>query len=347
MNRYKKWFIAALLISVVSVFLVICLTFNEGTIEALKKIKLEYILAAALFHICSYFIWGARTRVLCNALGYRIDYFKIIEIVLSSVFAAAITPSSAGGDPVRMHMLYRNGIPLGKATAVIVGERLLDAFLIFASLPFALYIMRDVLSNSKLNAALLTANLLAFLILIFFIYGLWKPGKVKSIIHKITGRFAHVLGKRTDTSITYLMEQVDKEIDLFHESIRIFISEGKRGLLWGIIFTFLFWVVEFFLLVLILIGLSQTPSVLIAYAAQVLLALVMIVPATPGASGVAELGAATIFSVFINTSIIGITVIAWRAVTYYMNLLIGGFMSLKVIKDMDLIKKMIGNSVEL
>jgi glycosyltransferase 2 family protein len=343
MNKYQKWLIIALFISAASVALVVCLTFNADTIEALKKIKLKYILLAALFHIFSYFIWGARTRALSNALGYRINYFKIVEIIISSVFAAAITPSSAGGEPVRMHMLYRNGIPLGKATAIVLGERLLDAFLIFASLPFALYIMRDMLSNSELSAALLTASFLAFMILIFFIYGLWKPGKVKSIIHKITGRFAHVSGKRTDISITYFTEQVDKEIDLFHESIRIFISEGKRGLLWGIIFTFLFWAVEFFQLVLILIGLSQTPSILIAYAAQVLLALIMIVPATPGASGVAELGAATIFSVFIDASIIGITVIAWRALTYYMNLLLGGLMSLKVIKDMDLIKKMIGN----
>jgi glycosyltransferase 2 family protein len=347
MNSYKKWLIAALVISGVSVALVICLTFNSDTIEALKRIKLKYILAAALFHIFSYFIWGARTRVLCNALGYRVNYFKIVEMIISSVFAAAITPSSAGGEPVRMHMLHRNNIPLGKATAIIVGERLLDAFLIFASLPFALYIMRDLLSNSKLNAALLTANLLAFMVLIFFIYGLWKPEKVKNITHKITARFAHVLGKRTDISISHFTEKIDTEIDLFHESIRVFISEGKKGLLWGMIFTFLFWVVEFFQLVLILIGLSQTPSILTTFAAQVLLAVIMIVPATPGASGVAELGAASIFSVFVNTSIIGITVIAWRALTYYMNLLLGGLMSLKVIKDMDLIKKLMGNSTEL
>ena len=188
MNRFKKWLIAALFISAVSIALVIGLTFNSETIEALRKIKLEYILAAALFHVFSYFIWGARTRSLCNALGYRVNYLKIVEIVISSVFAAGITPSSAGGEPVRMHMLHMNGIPLGKATAIVVGERLLDASLIFASLPFALYIMGDILSNSKLNAALLTANILAFIILIFFIYGLWKPEKVKIITHRITAQ---------------------------------------------------------------------------------------------------------------------------------------------------------------
>lgn len=346
MNRFKKWLIAALLISAVSIVLVIGLTFNSETIEALKKIKLEYIAAAALFHVFSYFIWGARTRSLCSALGYRVNYLKIVEIIISSVFAAGITPSSAGGEPVRMHMLHTNNIPVGKATAIVVGERLLDATLIFASLPFALYIMRDKLSNPELNVALLTANFLAFIVLIFFIYGVWKPEKVKIITHKITGRLAPLLGKRTDASISHLTEQVDREIDLFHESIRVFISEGKKGLLLGMFFTIFFWVVEFFQLVLILIGLSQTPSVLTAFAAQILLAVIMIVPATPGASGVAELGAASIFSVFVSSSIIGVTVIAWRALTYHMNLLLGGLMSLKVIKDMDLIKKLIGNSAE-
>jgi uncharacterized protein (TIRG00374 family) len=346
MNRFKKWLIASLFISAVSVLLVVGLTFNSETIEALKKIKLEYIVAAALFHVFSYFVWGARTRSLCNALGYTVNYLKVVEIIISSVFAAGITPSSAGGEPVRMHMLHMNNIPVGKATAVVVGERLLDATLIFASLPFALYIMRDKLSNSELDVALLTANLLAFIVLIFFIYGVLKPDKVKIIIHKITGRIAPLLGKRTDASISHLTEQVDREIDLFHESIRVFISEGKKGLLLGMFFTIFFWAVEFFQLVLILIGLSQKPSVLTAFAAQVILMIIMIVPATPGASGVAELGAASIFSVFVNSSIIGVTVIAWRALTYHMNLFLGGLMSLKVIKDMDLIKKLIGNSTE-
>ncbi|WP_231593698.1 lysylphosphatidylglycerol synthase transmembrane domain-containing protein [Methanosarcina siciliae] len=87
---------------------------------------------------------------------------------------------------------------------------------------------------------------------------------------------------------------------------------------------------------------------LLAFAAQVLLAIVMVILATTGASGVAELGAASIFSAFINASIIGVTIIAWRSLTYYMNLLLGGVMSLKMIKDTNPIRKLIGgNSTEL
>ena len=346
MTRYKKWLIGSLVISAVSIALVTCLTFNSETVEALRRIKLEYILAAALLHISSYFIWGLRTRALCKALGYRISVLKMTEIVISSTFLAGITPSSAGGELLRVHGLSRNKIPIGKATAIVIGERLLDAIFIFSCLPFALYILGDILSNYEFDAALLTANILVFVLLVFFIYGVWKPEKVKYVTHRLTGKLALFFGKKTDAAVSHLMEQIDREIDHFHDSIRVFFSEGKRGLLWGIAYTFIFWAVEFSILVLILMGLSRTPSILTAFAAQVLLAVIMVIPATPGASGVAELGAASIFSIFVDSSVLGITVLAWRTLTYHMNLLMGGLMSLKVLKDMNVIKKLIGDSAE-
>jgi uncharacterized protein (TIRG00374 family) len=346
MTRYKKWLIGSLVISAVSIALVTCLTFNSETVEALRRIRLEYILAAALLHLFSYLVWGLRTRALCKALGHRIGVLKVTEIVISSTFVAGITPSSAGGEFLRIHSLTRNQIPLGRATAIVVGERLLDAIFIFFCLPFSLYILGDILSDYKFDAVFFTANFLVFILLVLFIYGVWKPEKVKQITRLLTGRLAPFFGKRTDAAISHLMEQIDREIDHFHDSVRVFFSEGKKGLLWGIFYTFIFWIVEFSLLILILMGLSRTPSILTAFAAQVILAVIMIIPATPGASGVAELGAASIFSIFVDSSVLGITVLAWRALTYHMNLLMGGLVSLKVIKDMNLIKKLLGDPVE-
>lgn len=346
MTSYKKWLLGSLVISAVSIALVTCLTFSPETVEALRKVRLEYILAAALLHITSYFVWGLRTRALCKALGYRISALKVTEIIISGTFVAGITPSSAGGELLRVHGLNMNKIPLGRATAIVVGERLLDAMFIFSCLPFALYILGDILSDYRFDAAFLTANLLVFVILLFFIYGVWKPEKVKSITRRLTGRLAPLFGKKTDAAVSHLMEQIDEEIDHFHDSVRVFFSEGKKGLLWGTAYTLIFWIIEFSILVLILMGLSRTPSIITAFAAQVLLAVIMVIPATPGASGVAELGAASIYSIFVDSSILGITVLVWRALTYHMNLLAGGLMSLKILKDTNLIKKLIGDPVE-
>jgi uncharacterized protein (TIRG00374 family) len=347
MNRYKKWLITALMISAISIALLTGLTCNSETFEALKKIKLEYILAAALSHILFYIIWSLRTQALCKSLGYRISLVKTTEIIVSSTFVAAITPSSAGGEILRVPLLNQNGIPLGKATAIVVGERILDALFIFSCLPFALFILGDMLLNYEFDAAFIIANSLVFAILCFFVYAVWKPDKVKNIIHIIANKLTPYLGKKTDNTLLHFTEQIDREIDHFHESVRIFFAEGKKGLLWGLVYTLLFWIVDFSLLILILMGLSQKPSMLTAFAAQVLLTVVLLVPATPGSSGVAELGAVSIFSIFVNSSVLGITVLAWRALTYYMNLLFGGLMSLKVLRDMDLIKKLTGEPTEI
>lgn len=344
MNRYKKLLIAAVLISVTSISLVTGLTFNSNTVEALSKIRPEYILAAIFTHILFYIIWSFRTQALCKALGYKIRSRKIMEIIISSIFVAGITPSSAGGELLRVHLLNKNGIPLGRATAVILGERLLDAIFITSCLPFALLILRGMLSNYRLNIVLVMASSLVLLALFAVVYTIWKPSKMKHIIHRITGKIAPFFGKITNTALLEIIERIDREIDLFHDSIRVFFSEGRNGLLWGIAYTLLHWLFDFSILVLLLMGLSQTPSILTAFAAQVLLAVVKIIPVTPGGSGIAELGATSIFSIFVGSSILGVTVLAWRTLTYYTNMILGGFISLKVFKDLDQIQKLAENS---
>jgi hypothetical protein len=68
----------------------------------------------------------------------------------------------------------------------------------------------------------------------------------------------------------------------------------------------------------------------------------MVIPATPGASGVAEFGATPLFSVFVTSSLLGITIVAWRALTFYMNIIVGSFVSARILKDTELMKKLIG-----
>ena len=124
----------SLLISAISIALVTCLTYNSETIEALREIRLEYILGAVLLHAFSYLIWGLRIRALCKALGHRIGILKVTEIVISSTFVAGITPSSAGGEFLRVHSLNRNRIPTGRA-AIVVGN---VSLMRFSSFPVCL-----------------------------------------------------------------------------------------------------------------------------------------------------------------------------------------------------------------
>ncbi len=174
MSKFRKLLNASILISILSIVVVLLFTVDSSTIDVIMGIKYEYIVAAAALHALSYVIWGMRTKFMCQSLGYNISALKTVEIVTSSTLAAAVTPSSAGGEPLRIHLLHKNEMPVGRATAVVIGERLMDAILLLSIVPFALFVFRDMLSNYQLDAAFIVAEALVILVFALIIYGMCK-----------------------------------------------------------------------------------------------------------------------------------------------------------------------------
>jgi hypothetical protein len=342
MNKLKKWLIVSLLISLVSGIVVLILTFDTGTIHGLLSIRPEYIIAAACIHFLSYLVWGMRLRGMCKTLGYKVSNARSFQIVTSSTFAASLTPSSMGGEPVRIHLLHIDRMPLGKASAVVLGERLLDGIVILSLAPLSLYVLWGVMEDPGIDALLITAAFFLLGVLVLVLYAVWKPEATRRMTMFFVKRIAPFVGAETDARLEHIISKVDYELENFHDSIFLFMKKEKRkGLLYGVLNTFLFWGVEFSMLYVILIGLNQYPNPVVVISAQVLMALLMAIPATPGASGIAEFGATTIFSVFVSSSLLGITVVVWRALTFYMNLLVGGFVSFRILKDTEMMKKLL------
>jgi uncharacterized protein (TIRG00374 family) len=196
-----------------------------------------------------------------------------------------------------------------------------------------------------MNVVVVLGGLLSVISLIIMFYALLRPRYVKLAINNLVAwiikRFS---GKKIGEKLYRLSESIDKEIDEFHESIYIFCTKGRVGLFYGIIYAIIYWIVDFSSLPVILLGLNQAPSILLCIAAQVLFLIIIIVPLTPGSSGVAEFAAISIFSAFMPVSILGIAVAAWRAFTYYTNILVGGFVSFKLLKNTELVQKYLKRS---
>lgn len=344
MKNYTKWVTSSILISIISIALVLIFTLDKTTTEVVREIRPGYILAALGIHLFSFFIWGLRIKSMSSALGHKIDLKTSVEMVISGTFVAALTPSSIGGEPLRIHLLRQRNMPVGQATAVILGERVLDALLILLAVPFSLYLLHGILSDSRLDFAIILGEILSIIVFALMIYATMKPRYIKLAIHRLVGWIARLSGEKTGYKLHKFSKSIDREIDEFHASINIFLTEGRAGLYSGLIYTVIYWIVEFSSLPVILMGLNQAPSVLISFAAQVLLMIVIVMPLTPGSSGVAELAAISLFSVFVPANILGITVAAWRAFTFYTNIVAGGFVSFKLLKDTELVKKYLTQS---
>jgi hypothetical protein len=98
------------------------------------------------------------------------------------------------------------------------------------------------------------------------------------------------------------------------------------------VFTLLYWVSEIVTASLILMGLGQPPLFFESFVIQLILAILMMLPLTPGSSGIAEVGATSMYALFLPSAIVGVFVVVWRIVLYYFNIALGIMSSLIIVR---------------
>jgi len=58
----------------------------------------------------------------------------------------------------------------------------------------------------------------------------------------------------------------------------------------------------------------------------------MMIPLTPGGSGVAEIAATSLYSLFVPSAIVGVFVLLWRLILYYLNIFLGILSSVIIVR---------------
>jgi uncharacterized protein (TIRG00374 family) len=251
----------------------------------------------------------------------------------------------AGGEPVRIHLLNKDGMSLGSATAVVLGERLMDAILLLILVPISLFIFKDVINLGFISIGLTVGVIVFFLLLLFFIYAIVRPDKTKAFLISLSKKFSRFSKKKDSGS--RIIQRINCEVDNFHKSMYSFSGENKKSLILASILTVLFWSSGFLIPSMILLGLGLPPYFVESYTAQVLLIVIIMMPTTPGSSGVAEVGIYGLYGVLIGTTsntLIGVFILLYRFVSFHMNLVTGAFFQYRIFKSvasfsLDMIKK--------
>ncbi len=329
-----KWLIVSLSFSALVMAGVLYFTVDESTIEYLGRINPYYLVLGALLHVLSLGFWALRIQKMSASLGYRVHLTHCMNLVLANLLVAAVTPSQAGGEPIRIHELYRAGVPVGDATAVVIMERILDGIILGVLGAFAMLFLGNYWSSlasgfSGLSALMYAAWIFVTLFVLVFVYSVKNPDHLKRALKGISrwiDRRWHL--KRFES----LLETIDREVDNFNKGLVKFVNHGKSGLVWGMFFTLLFWISEFVVASLLLIGLGQPPYFIESFVVQLAIAIIMMIPLTPGGSGVAEIGATSLYSLFVPSAIVGVFVLLWRLIFYYLNILLGLLSSLVIVR---------------
>jgi hypothetical protein len=334
-NTIKYSIILSVTLSILIIIAILYFTIDAETIDKLRSVKIRYEFfgLAVLLNVLWWFLWGARLKILSNAIDpdVKISLWKSTKIVITNLFLAGITPSMAGGEPVRIYLLKNEGMNVGSSTAAVLGERLIDAIFILMVIPFAIFIFKDEPEVAYLAKGLWIGIFIFIIAIVVFIYAIVKPEKTKSFLLYLNKKFNRFTKKKD--SKRNVISRINREVDNFHNSMTCFVGHKKRSFLFASIVTVLFWSAGFFIPSMIMLGLGLDPFFIESYAAQILLLVIVMMPTTPGSSGVAELGIAGLYSVLIGGSIIGVFTILYRFISYHMNLIAGAIFQYRIFKS--------------
>jgi hypothetical protein len=336
-RRVKSSLLISILISLIAVGVILWFTMRNESIEELSRINPLYFFIALCIHISSWFIWSTRIKILTGASGGNLAFKDILKIVMTSIFVAGITPSHIGGEPARIYLLNKKDMSVGDATAVTLSERFMDLIFLLLMLPIGLFIFRDIVfSEVFFMITLAFVTILLTVGIVLMAYLMYRPDMIKRHVSKLQGILSRFRGEERAKQ---LVERIKEEIDSFVGSIWFFIKSKKCELCVASLCTVAYWCMEFSVASVILIGLGCAPEILRVFVAQTILTIIVLVPLTPGSSGIAEFGFMALFSTFVTKpAVLGVFVIIWRVILYHVNLIAGGIASANALKDTKLIE---------
>lgn len=318
---------AGVLISIASILLIFRLTETSITWSAISAAKWELLLLAFMLHALFWLFWAVRLKLLFSFLNHTISLGYAFDTTLASMFLAAITPSSAGGEPVRVKMLVDKGAHIGSATAVVLVERLLDAIFFIAALAFFI-----LLSGFSTRLGL-KVGLVFFVSLVIFIallyLGVKKPERIDRPVDLGYPILKMLLREEKAVKIC---EYLKKELRLFTTALSQLANNSSTRLIAAILLTAAAWLSEFLVPSAVLMAFNQSPFVLYSITAQLIIVIVSLVPLTPGSSGIAEASMFYLYARFVTAPMLGVLIGVWRTFTYFSNLLVGFIITAKVLK---------------
>ena len=318
----KKWIWISLGFSAIVLAIVIFSTVDEHTLDYLQQINIWFLLAAFVLRIISFALWALRIQLMAHSLGYKVSFLHCFNMVIANLLAGAVTPGQVGGEPVRIHELYKAGVQIGDATAIAVLERVFDAVVLVVLGILSLIIMFDFLKS--LPATVIWFTIISIIMMILavgvLIYGLYRPAPVKNLVMRIVFWFSEKIKRPL---VGKLVTRIDTEFYNFCKSSIAFSNTSRNGLYTGMICSVAFWLSEFIVASVILMGLGVAPFITESFLFQIIIAILSMIPLTPGAAGVAEISAMSLYALIVPTSILGIFVLLWRFILFYFNIIIG------------------------
>lgn len=263
-----------------------------------------------------------RIRVLSDG---HLSWRQSFNVTFLWEFASALTPSVVGGSGIAMFIVGREGIALGRATAIVLVTALMDELFYVVMVPLVFFgVGMEHLFPEQLDHAFWGMPVqaifwigYAFILLlvgIIFYSVFFRPRAFKWLLLRI---FKLPFLRRWRPQVV----KVGEDIETTSRELR-----GKRKRFWAKAFgaTCVSWANRFLVINLIVAAFFVIDDHLLLYARQLIMWVILLISPTPGGSGVAEIAFAGFFRDLLPVAgLVGAIAIIWRLLSYYLYLFMG------------------------
>lgn len=288
-----------------------------------------WLFMALMFMFGRDFGYIVRLRVLSRGeLGWR----QAFRIIMLWEFTSAVTPSAVGGTSVAVLYVHKEGISVGRSSAIVMLTSFLDELYFIVMFPLLLFMVgaTDLFDIGNLEGVvekgLMTFALIGygikFAYLMVLSYGLFiNPRGLKWMLLKI---FKLGVLRKWYRSVNNV------GTDIINSSREIK-NYGFRFWVKALASTFISWSSRYLVANALILAFFAVSDQFLLFARQLVMWIMMLIMPTPGGSGFAEYIFTTYCSdlilVPLSLKVGAATLIAflWRGVTYFPYLIIGSY----------------------
>ena len=312
---YQRLILLLLLVAGISC-IVIYFTVDIHTLRHLNKFQPWSLFIALILLAIGLYFDGTRLMHLVHISGEKIRLIEAVQVVFGNYFLALLTPGAAGGAVAQVMFLRKAGVPIGKASVLIVVRTLLSIFFLLICLPIVFYYDPNILPGVSENV--LAAVSAAIVICILSIIGLIRT----SVLHYLLV----VLTKK-------LSNDRRRWIFAIYRDVRgaVFMLASAPASMFKVLIESIISLLALYSVVPILfMGMGVAVNVPQIMGRMILLNILLYFAPTPGGSGIAEGVFIFLFSTFLPSGTVGIAAVVWRIIVEYLPFIIGLYFTIKV-----------------
>ncbi len=286
----------------------------------------QLILASLGLLLVYYAADGLRLWFTLRALGHSIPLSAMARLVFLNIFVSNITPLATGGGVAQVWFMRRRGVPVGTGLTATTIRTALAVLFIFGATPILLVTLPGAEDAAQSDSLVITLSVSVALYLGFFtvlvMRSNWLLRPMLGVLKTLRG--LHVISPRRHHRWRH---RLVRELQRFAHGFVRYFQGHWLDIAASFGFTAIFLLALFSFPALLFWALGYGFDYWLVIGRMVITTFVMYFSPTPGASGIAEGVFGYFFRDVVTASHLVLVTVAWRALTIYLGMLIGLFIT--------------------